>query len=816
MTLVLGHPDVPMSAHYVSHLLEHGSITALLTPPSILEDLSNDPQSLRNLAKLSQIGYGGGPLQPDVGNLLSSTVPHLFSYIGATEYGWFHNISGDNSTWDSLCYSADIGYRFDEVSEGVFELVIDNDPRTNKYHGIFEVFPELKEYRMRDLYTPSPNAPGWMRYRGRSDDLIVLSNGEKINPIPMENIIRSHPGVKAALVVGEYRFNPSLLIELEAGKIPQTEAERRESLDQLWASVQEANKIAAGFAKVPKSLVLFASAEKPFQRAGKGTVQRQLTVKAYAEELEYLYSSQESDLLTEGLTLRKPAGPDDIRVFVKEIYTQALEQDDLKDSDDVFQHGMDSLGVAVIVARLKAALRDCEVSLDIAGISQRLIYSAPSVEKITESILNLAKGPHEISDGNEVVSTARREKLGNMLEKYWAGIMSETVTTKGSEIERRAFPESLNVVLTGTTGSLGSHLLATLDAMPDSKIRKIFCLNRSADGKARQEKSNAARGLKSAWNEERVQFIQADLTQPDLGLGPDKCTKLLRDATVIIHSAWKVDFNLSVDSFEPQIKGVRNLLDFSAKSANKAPLIFISSISAAFGWLEKHPKAMVPEAVMDDYDAPEQMGYGESKFISEHLIKKYAAVSGVNAAIFRTGQIAGSLSGKGIWNKQEWFPSLMTSSKHLGAIPETLGSMEVVDWIPADLLASIMLELTEEVVHKSSQEEGTTSVYNLVNPKASTWSALCSPVQQLSGIPRAVRLKEWVRLLEDSSKERNGAIIETNPAVKLLDFFRILSQKEIPSLSPYAVDSLIGHSRTAANLEAVKPEWIQLWMSGWK
>jgi thioester reductase-like protein len=477
---------------------------------------------------------------------------------------------------------------------------------------------------------------------------------------------------------------------------------------------------------------------------------------------------------------------------------------------------MDSLGVAVIVARLKAALRYCEVSLDIGGINQRLIYSAPSIEKVTESILNLTKGAHEISDATEVASTARRDKLGNVFEKYSAGIISETVKTKGSELERQTSPESWNVVLTGTTGSLGSHLLATLDAMPVSKIRKIFCLNRSADGKVRQEKSNTARGLKATWNEERIHFIQADLSQADLGLGSEKYTELLREATVIIHSAWKVDFNLSVDSFEPQIRGVRNLLDFSARSANKAPLIFISSISAAFGWLEKHPKVMVPEAVIDDYDAPEHIGYGESKFISEHLIKKYAAASGVNAAIFRTGQIAGSLSGKGIWNKQEWFPSLMTSSKHLGAVPETLGSMEVVDWIPADLLASIMLELTEEVVHKSSQEKGTTSVYNLVNPKAIVWSSLCSPVQQLAGISRAVTLKEWVRLLEESSKEKNGAIVDTNPAAKLLDFFRVLSQKDVPSLSPYAVTSLVGDSQTAANLEAVKPEWIQLWLSGWK
>src|SRR6187402_1027750 len=203
MTMVLGHPDVPTSAPYVAQLLKHGVVTTMLSPPSILEDLSRDPAALQDLAKVKHVAYGGGPLRPEVGNKLAAVLPHLLSFIGATECGWFHTLAGDSQVWDSLKFFSEIGYRFDEISEGIFEFVIVNDARTNKYHGIFEVFPTLSEYRSRDLYAPHPEAPGWLRYQGRADDLIVLSNGEKINPIPMENIIRSHPAIKAALIVGE-------------------------------------------------------------------------------------------------------------------------------------------------------------------------------------------------------------------------------------------------------------------------------------------------------------------------------------------------------------------------------------------------------------------------------------------------------------------------------------------------------------------------------------------------------------------------------------------------------------------------------------
>jgi acyl-CoA synthetase (AMP-forming)/AMP-acid ligase II len=388
MTLVLGHPDVLISAHYVSQLLKQGVITALLSPPSILDELSKDPYSVPELAKLQHIGYAGGPMSPETGKTLAPLLPHFFSFIGATEYGWFHCISGGSERWSCLKFVQGIGYRFDEVSNGIFELVIVKDSKTDKYHGIFEVFPDITEYRTRDLYELAGD--GWWQYKGRTDDLIVLSNGEKINPIPMEHIIQSHPSVKAALVVGDHRFNPSLLVEMEDNSIPQTKAEKRDRLNQIWPTVEEANKVAPEFAKIPKSLILFATAEKPFLRAGKGTVQRQNTVKSYVAELDALFASQEDSLLTEGLTLGKLSSQESIiKTFTREIYAQALAAKDLGDDDDVFERGMDSLHVELIVQRLRAALKATEAPLDLQSVDTRLVYSATSVNQMAEALVGM-------------------------------------------------------------------------------------------------------------------------------------------------------------------------------------------------------------------------------------------------------------------------------------------------------------------------------------------------------------------------------------------------------------------------------------------
>ena len=53
------------------------------------------------------------------------------------------------------------------------------------------------------------------------------------------------------------------------------------------------------------------------------------------------------------------------------------------------------------------------------------------------------------------------------------------------------------------------------------------------------------------------------------------------------------------------------------------------------------------------------MGYGESKYVAELLLEAGADKCGVPAVICRVGQLAGPVTKeKGMWNKQEWLPSV--------------------------------------------------------------------------------------------------------------------------------------------------------------
>jgi hypothetical protein len=115
----------------------------------------------------------------------------------------------------------------------------------------------------------------------------------------LESLIRTHPNVKAAVVSREFRFSPSILLEIDAQDVPKTADEKQRILDEIWPTLQEANKIAPAFSKTPKSLVLYVPAEKPFIRAGEGIVLRQNTMQLFSE-LDELFASQQSSLLNGG------------------------------------------------------------------------------------------------------------------------------------------------------------------------------------------------------------------------------------------------------------------------------------------------------------------------------------------------------------------------------------------------------------------------------------------------------------------------------------------------------------------------------------
>lgn len=381
---------------------------------------------------------------------------------------------------------------------------------------------------------------------------------------------------------------------------------------------------------------------------------------------------------------------------------------------------------------------------------------------------------------------------------------------------------SFVVILTGSTGNLGTYLLAELANRED--IDSIFCLNRSLDSVERQTARLEARGLAlSAAGRKKVRSYSSALDKPSLGLNDAVHGELLHHCTHILHCAWPVDFNRSFESFLPNVCGVRSLIQFANQSTHRAHLLFLSSVSAAGNWgAIPGARETVPEAEIDDWKVA-RLGYGQSKLVAERLLAEAAASLGLAVSICRVGQVAGPIDHgiSGSWPTQEWLPSLVASSRCMGKIPMTLGPLDNVDWVPADRLGSIVVELLF-----SRQCDGEATFYNVVNPRVCRWETLLGTItRSLSNTEKEGRSKslqkvpfpEWVQALQASSEDTDVA---QSPAIKLLDFFESLREKAVylPRARAVQLDvkQTAQRSPTLRDLEPVQPAWMELWIQQWR
>jgi thioester reductase-like protein len=218
----------------------------------------------------------------------------------------------------------------------------------------------------------------------------------------------------------------------------------------------------------------------------------------------------------------------------------------------------------------------------------------------------------------------------------------------------------------------------------------------------------------------------------------------------IIHAAWPVNFNHSLPSFEPSITGLVALIQFANTTPLKPHLHYVWSISSV---ISKFISSPVAERIITSLPSPLPNGYAESKHISELLLAYAADKLHISVSVSRVGQIVGAVEQSGLWNLTEWFPGLVLCSLHLCAIPESLGEMNRIDFVPVDLLAGILVEFAakEEV-----DRGGWHSVFHPVHPHPTTWSTVRPWVISALGYYTEKELKvvsgnEWLDLVRKVS-----------------------------------------------------------------
>jgi thioester reductase-like protein/aryl carrier-like protein len=680
--------------------------------------------------------------------------------------------------WSYIHFHPNERLELQEAGEDMFELVVFADKGSEGTSSLYHNYPDIREWRTKDLFRRHPSKPNLWKFHARKDDILVFSSGEKLNPIPMESSVTAIPGVSGALVVGQGQPQAALLVELSHETVFLGGA-----LQELWPIIDRANSLLPGHGRISRSMIIIADAKKPFARAGKGTVVRRLTEEIYATEIENLYQVASPKAGQVAVSLKSSLLSDrDVQGFVRLILSQLSVEEQLGDDENFYAYGMDSVKTSEAVGHLKASLLRYKPEASLAWVSGEVLYRNPTIKQLSAIILDfLIHG----------ITPKRRDRVAEMQAKIADQLSDLPRDLANSGVNHDL--DKYSIAITGTTGFLGAQLLAKLSENP--RISRIYCLNRSLISTAR-----GIFGQRSQPSTAEVVFLRINFASPKLGLSTEDYTRLLEDCTIIVHNAWHVDFNLALPSFEENVRSTKQLISLSATSKLRPRIVFISSISSTGVFApQDSPRKTIPEGIVEDLSTTMNIGYAESKHVAEHVLSR----SGVPATIIRMGQLAPS-SIEGTCPKDDVVSVFLQTCKTSKMLASDF--VDLVNWVPVDQAAAIVSEIVQaQIVEKEALQ-----FYNVVHPRPQSWSSVIDTVRAWCGEEtRIVSMTDWVDELQQA-EVRNPQVHEGLPALRMLAMYGIIASRG--PTHEYATKNLMGLSEAMRRLDPVDSHQIETWL----
>ncbi|KAF9228211.1 acetyl-CoA synthetase-like protein [Gyrodon lividus] len=825
-------PVIPNSENAIESVQLTNS-NALVVVPAFLEEWVTSAQAVKVLSSLQYVVFAGGPLGKKTGDALVAAGVKLSCVYGATEFCaityTFRNPI-EQKLWEWTRFGPNSRIRWAPQSDGTYECQVLTCPT---HQVSVENLPDVKGYATSDAFVKHPTIQGLYKVVGRLDDVLTLSSGEKTVPAPMENVIKSNRFLSGICMFGHGHNQVGVLVEPRPEYAIDVTDDRQvaEFRNRIWPEVEEANGEAPKFSRIFREMILVTSKGKPMLRAGKGTVIKKATMKLYESEIEALYGSVETSAKA-GIDIPLPSDWSQIEVENWLImHATAVNSDKPVQVDvDLFEQGFDSLSSTFlkngVIGSLGASSNE-RIREAASRISQNIVFSNPTIRLLARYLIQLIVSKETFS------ATDAKTRIEDMIAKYSVGlgnkIGSNAPATHSSSSNGHVRHANRHaVLLTGSTGGLGSYLLASL--LGNEDVTVVYASNRpSRTGtiKQRQRAAFEDRGLETALlSSEKLVYVEGDAAQQKLGIDHNIYEELRDSLTVIIHNAWRLDFNLSLSSFEPNIRGTRNLIDLalSSKRSSKPRFLFTSSIASTQGWGKR--KGAFPEEVQYDASVAVGAGYGASKYVCERLLVN----SGLPTSSFRIGQISGGVP-RGAWSTTDWVPIIVKSSVTLGALPEARGVSETVNvtsWLPPHAVSDAILDVA------FAKDEPPIAV-NLVHPRPVKWVSLMKPIssvlyqKSLTSEPLPlVPFGEWVTRLEKCAANMSEDNIRRLPAIKLLNFMRFLAQEdtairqwdradaEAAGFTDFAMDVAQRVSKTMRELEPLSPSDAARWVDYWE
>ncbi|KAJ5718426.1 NRPS-like enzyme [Penicillium malachiteum] len=717
-----------------------------------MEDMCASQEGQEALSKMKVLTYGGAPMAHATGEKVASLLK-LQTIFGSSETAYTPSLLfADPANWDYL--------------DGIRHLNTKWKMLAMEFGSW--CFHDLPHATIMPSSTPSPT---------------YKNTAQEIYSYP------THPSPAALLIEPEWD-------NLEENWSPD------QFVQEIQTVLTEANELLPAYGKIFDSHIAFASRDKPFALSPKGSLRRRMIFSDYSDAIDELYEPENIpkpviEISPDNHEELKGSSMDNIQCWIQHEVTLILRLDTVGLDEDLSNIGMDSLQAIRLTQILRKGL---ESQRNSESQALQYTYSLPTIRKLAEKFDQQINGNQISEKVADPVAWPREDQLARTIWEH-----SLFLSSKG-----------FTVALTGSTGELGSYLLNSL--LKNTSIEQIYYLNRSEDAKSRQISSFRAKGLPHVWITEtsRIHFWHANFEQENLGSTSPQYKFLQENVDRIIHNAWPVNFNKTLESFEPQLIGVTNLLRLVEESP-RASFHFVSSVAADTYYGEKMMDRKNDICEAPKYSGSQALpyGYAESKFVAEGLCELSVKHSGSRVVIYRVGQLGGPSTMKGeMWNPRDWFPSLVRSSKTMKILPDSLGLISV-DWLPIDTAAQVMAELIDgHFEKKKTKRAELAQYYEVYNSHATDWSTL-APLVARACDAKIVPLDKWVRRLESQAANLlvNSETLRNLPALSVLSFFRLMASSRDRSHAEYSVYPYSSaKSNTLGSIKAVDTKLMELWL----
>ncbi|KZT25643.1 hypothetical protein NEOLEDRAFT_1178119 [Neolentinus lepideus HHB14362 ss-1] len=492
---------------------------------------------------------------------------------------------------------------------------------------------------------------------------------------------------------------------------------------------------------------------------------------------------------------------------MKDIICKILEvaPDDLLPDVPLTAYGLDSLSATSLSSALAPIVSISQIQL-LADVTLQQLEVRAEEAAPTKGAAGEAKATGPQDEAHELVA---------MVEKFSADfpvIQPASDTTSDST--------GSTILITGTRGSLGAHMLARLLQAPN--VNKIYAVLRESDlGRSpldRQQEAFGTRGIDPViLNSDKLELLESVLTEPYLGLSEGIYEQIRGTVSHVVHIGWNINLAVPLKTFEPDVRGLRSLIDLAATARNGKPARLVYASSAGiFRQLEyvSDLRSPITESALPDPKISLGSGYSESKWVSERLLDiAMEKIPGFSATTVRIHQLTGGLNGA--WKPSEWFPAMVSASLALSCFPTGNDS---ISWLPADMAAAAMLDMldcTEPVLH-------------LRHPKPIPWNSMAMPMAKLLDVTTAP-FPEWLARLEHEWKAQGIRKISPrlDPAIRIINMYRSACPPEHPAsgitesngmFPVLSIDKAVSASVTlqAPDLPPLQEDDFERWFNYWR